>query len=400
MKVTQSSLWRQHSLLPTRPREQPLYFKEKASQIISSVNLKRFYFLINNMNIKKDFTMVSFWFLLLMVVITYARFAYWEIMKPDIDNSELVAQLIFNPTYDNIPITTVSTPPITVTVQQLDTTWGERVTDADNRKFNGDKQQSFRTTQTEDEHIQQWNGSMYAIDLVSSDWNAYLPKSHKEYIITHIGQDERIADYVIIRNGTERWVYGHTVTSRSKGVLINVEKDGSILGQSNVSGISTALHSHIELWRCPEKESKMKDCNNVSSTGEVAPRNKELKEQRGWIWGSEEKREESERESTPVGKEAPFNLDKLALAVSCHETKCGTKGSAVSHNNAFWIMTWDKNGKRSFKRYEKIEDSYTDFKRIWSSYYGGFPTLKQAKRYSGNDRSEIWLNNVKHFYNK
>jgi hypothetical protein len=63
-------------------------------------------------------------------------------------------------------------------------------------------------------------------------------------------------------------------------------------------------------------------------------------------------------------------------------------------------MTWDKNGKRSFKRYEKIEDSYTDFKRIWSSFYGGFPTLKQAKRYSGNDRSEIWLYNVKFFYEK
>ena len=329
-----------------------------------------------------------FWICLLSVIVAFGHFAHWEITS----RQELVAQLIFNaPVYDatidnnNSNIHSDSS----VIPTQSSKNWLERW-----------EWRRTRITQTEEKHIQQGNGSMYAIDIVSSDWNAYFPASHKEYIITHIGFDERIGDYVIIRNGTERWVYGHTITSRSKGVLINVEKDGSILGQSNLSGISTALHSHIELWRCPEKEYKMKDCNNVSNTGEVAPRNKELKEQRGWIWRSEEKKEDSKGESTPVGKEAPFNLDKLALAVACHETKCGTKGSAVSHNNAFWIMTWDKNGKRSFKRYEKIEDSYTDFKRIWSSYYGGFPTLKQAKRYSGNDRSEIWLNNVKHFYNK
>lgn len=140
-----------------------------------------------------------------------------------------------------------------------------------------------RITQTESEHIKQWNGSMYAIDIVTPDWNAYFPESHNEYVITHIGSDERLGDYIIIRNGLNRWVYGHTVTSRSKGVLINVEKDGSILGQSNLSGISTAKHTHIERWVCPEKESKMKDCNNISTTGEIAERNRELKEQRGWI---------------------------------------------------------------------------------------------------------------------
>ena len=95
-----------------------------------------------------------------------------------------------------------------------------------------------------------------------------------------------------------------------------------------------------------------------------------------------------------------FNLDKLSRAVACHETKCGTRWSALTHNNAFGIMTWDKNWKRSFKRYATLNDSYIDFKRIWSSYYGGFPTLKQAKRYSGNDRAETWLYNVKFFYSK
>ena len=223
-----------------------------------------------------------FWICLLSVIVAFGHFAHWEITS----RQELVAQLIFNaPVYDatidNNNSNIHSDSPVIPT--QSSKNWLERW-----------EWRRTRITQTEEKHIQQGNGSMYAIDIVSSDWNAYFPASHKEYIITHIGFDERIGDYVIIRNGTERWVYGHTITSRSKGVLINVEKDGSILGQSNLSGISTALHSHIELWRCPEKEYKMKDCNNVSNTGEVAPRNKELKEQRGW------KEDESDRRTEKV----------------------------------------------------------------------------------------------------
>lgn len=50
--------------------------------------------------------------------------------------------------------------------------------------------------------------------------------------------------------------------------------------------------------------------------------------------------------------------------------------------------------------YEKPEDSYEAFKKIWSTWYGEMPTLATAKRYSGNDRAHIWLANVTQFYHE
>lgn len=91
------------------------------------------------------------------------------------------------------------------------------------------------------------------------------------------------------------------------------------------------------------------------------------------------------------------DLDKLAKAVARHETNGCTKGSA-KYNNCFGIMEWP-NGKRRFKRYATKEESYDHFKKIWAKSYGGMPTLAKAKKYSGNDKSTAWLNNVTKFYN-
>jgi hypothetical protein len=104
--------------------------------------------------------------------------------------------------------------------------------------------------------------------------------------------------------------------------------------------------------------------------------------------------------SVPVKVEKPvtgYDLDKLARAVAHAETGNCTKGAGLSHNNAFGIMTWP-NGKRQFKRYATCEESYEDFKRIWSRYYGRFPDHRLAVKYTGNDRADTWLANVKAIY--
>lgn len=142
---------------------------------------------------------------------------------------------------------------------------------------------TFNIKQTEDEHVQQGNGSMYAVDLTTSTWNVYFPKGHNEYVIHFVGEDTRLGNYVIIRHDTSRWLFGHTVTSRDAWSYVKTTASNNVLWQYNRSWISTGPHVHIERWDCPAKDSRMKDCENVSSTGEVAPRNKELKEQRGWV---------------------------------------------------------------------------------------------------------------------
>jgi hypothetical protein len=94
-----------------------------------------------------------------------------------------------------------------------------------------------------------------------------------------------------------------------------------------------------------------------------------------------------------------LDLDRLAYAVAIAETGGCKKGSAISHNNCFGIITW-KYGKRRFKYYSNKEESYKDFKRIWSKYYKVYPTIKEAVKWTGNDRASIWLNNVSKYYVK
>ena len=97
-----------------------------------------------------------------------------------------------------------------------------------------------------------------------------------------------------------------------------------------------------------------------------------------------------------------LDLDKLAYSVARHETWNCTIWNSATRNNCFGIMTW-KRGFREFKTYETQEDSYIDFKRIWTTKWyiewnGGLPTYADAKKYSWNDRARDWLNNVLHFY--
>lgn len=90
------------------------------------------------------------------------------------------------------------------------------------------------------------------------------------------------------------------------------------------------------------------------------------------------------------------SLDKLAKAVAMQETHgCKDKTNFTAVNNCHGIRKWD--GKNLVPaRYATKKESYDDFKDIWIRLYGGrdIPTLADAKRYSGDDRAEIWHRNV------
>lgn len=102
--------------------------------------------------------------------------------------------------------------------------------------------------------------------------------------------------------------------------------------------------------------------------------------------------------------EANFDIDKLAYAVSMAETSGCTKGYGKEYNNCFGIKNGsiapcEKIGRNRMCVYEKTEDSFEAFKKIWSQGYGTrFPTYKDAQAYSGNDRPDTWLSNVTHYY--
>jgi len=97
-------------------------------------------------------------------------------------------------------------------------------------------------------------------------------------------------------------------------------------------------------------------------------------------------------------KKEEFNLDCLAVGVATAETGNFTKGSGVSKLNGFGVMFWP-NGVRTLKTYATKQESIDDFKRIWSKFYGGYPTYAMAKKWTGNDHVDSWQLNVKRAYN-
>ena len=95
-------------------------------------------------------------------------------------------------------------------------------------------------------------------------------------------------------------------------------------------------------------------------------------------------------------RRAPFNLNRLAIAIATAETSDCTAGVGASKNNCFGIR--DSNG---FKYFATPEQSYAVFKEFWPRIYGDhFPTIEDAQMYvSSNDVSD-WLSTVVRIYNK
>jgi hypothetical protein len=99
-----------------------------------------------------------------------------------------------------------------------------------------------------------------------------------------------------------------------------------------------------------------------------------------------------------------FNLDKWADAVARFETGSCTLGYGAMYNNCFGIKNGNtapcpKIGKNRMCIYERPEDSYEAFKKIWTKLYGlELPTLKKASKWSGNHNAYSWHKTTREFY--
>ena len=62
-------------------------------------------------------------------------------------------------------------------------------------------------------------------------------------------------------------------------------------------------------------------------------------------------------------------------------------------------MSW-VGGKRHLQKFASMAAGKEAFKSLWVRGYGGrFPTLKDAIKYTGNDKAYGWLATVKKAYN-
>lgn len=93
------------------------------------------------------------------------------------------------------------------------------------------------------------NWSMYAIDIACVRWQSFkvfTPDYFDRYVIEYIGKDKRLWNFIILKHGEYRFVYGHTQTD--KNVWDRLWKH-QVLWTTDKSGISQNYHLHIELWR-------------------------------------------------------------------------------------------------------------------------------------------------------
>jgi hypothetical protein len=103
--------------------------------------------------------------------------------------------------------------------------------------------------------------------------------------------------------------------------------------------------------------------------------------------------EEGETDYCVIPKTKNVDIDRLSYAVAVAETSNCTKGTGVSKRNCHGIFEC-KNGKCGPKTFANTAQSHIAFKQLWLKAYGDhFPTLSDAKRYSGGP-GDTWLYRV------
>jgi hypothetical protein len=113
-----------------------------------------------------------------------------------------------------------------------------------------------------------------------------------------------------------------------------------------------------------------------------------------------------EYEAMPDVKSVPTDLDKVAYAVAMAETHNCTLGYGKEYNNCFGIKNGNtapcpEIGRNRMCIYERPEQSYEAFKKIWVKWYGGgLPTWAGAQKWTGNSNPSSWIKNVKYYYNQ
>lgn len=97
-----------------------------------------------------------------------------------------------------------------------------------------------------DHRMNKYNLQWMGYDIACEKWVAFDVKSPWDYQIEKKWYGANIGNYIILKNnGDFRIVLGHTQTSRKVGEKLH---RGDIIGQTNLSGLSTWIHVHIELW--------------------------------------------------------------------------------------------------------------------------------------------------------
>lgn len=127
------------------------------------------------------------------------------------------------------------------------------------------------------------NISFQAVDIACIKWESfevYTPNWKDQYEVTSIWYGANLWNYVILRSWDYHLVYWHTVADKNLKVGQKLGKK-AVIGKTNVSGESTGLHLHFELW---EGWENLNGRFMVRDNAIYSPDSEKLLNKRWWNW--------------------------------------------------------------------------------------------------------------------
>lgn len=106
-----------------------------------------------------------------------------------------------------------------------------------------------RTTQTEEEHISDRWGHVYAMDIACTKWQSFYIKAplwKNVYRVEEIWYDKRMWNYIILKHWEYRFIYWH---SKPIDKIWDLIKPLDVIWEVDKSWMSDNYHLHFELWK-------------------------------------------------------------------------------------------------------------------------------------------------------
>ena len=103
-----------------------------------------------------------------------------------------------------------------------------------------------------------------------------------------------------------------------------------------------------------------------------------------------------------IASASSVDVARVCNAIAFSEsTGCkNVRASGDGVNNCWGIMRWDSAGNRHLKSYASIEEGQKDCESVWGKGYGVLPDASVARKWTGNDKPDEWLNNFWIAYNR
>ena len=145
---------------------------------------------------------------------------------------------------------------------------------------------------TNDNHkLPRYKLEWLAYDIACEKWEAfdvsvpnYQAKENRKWVVEKIGYGHNIGNFIIIKSNTLRVVYGHTKPIEWIKEW-DIVKSTFTIGETDLSGESTGMHLHLEIWEWTDIVSRERFW---SPTWEKQDQRK-LLEHRQWNFGQNKK---------------------------------------------------------------------------------------------------------------